>query len=251
MKIAIVYRSGSKLQHAITSKVVQYLKVEPTLISLSSSWREKFLIANGIRQRIGFINLIYFVVSKYLESKCITKLSAATSISGGTHVFSFDLKSEKLIDFLQAERFDLIVLGQSFVLPKRLINCVQNKIVNVHPAKLPQYRGYAEPAHAILEGKTSDVGFSIHLVSTKVDKGDLIKFVQVATLPFESLNMTLTRVRLNGYDYLFEKLAMDGVPNFLLAAAPQDDSSARTVTILSLRQRFVLDLKIFFSHLKS
>ena len=163
---------------------------------------------------------------------------------------NFEPDSKALLEFLSLEKFDLLVLGQNVVLPKEVLDAGLNKFVNVHPARLPQYRGYAEPAHAILAGNTEDVGYSLHLVSPQLDQGGLIEFVHVDLRDTDSLNSSLVRVRIKGYDELFRRIAIEGVSDLLDCASPQNHYEAKTVGILPYGKRLALDLRISRRRLK-
>lgn len=250
MKIAIISRSGSALQHVIKHLALQHLKCEPTLISLNLNLRQKLGIAMTLKRRMSFVSLSYFVVIKYFETKCILRYIKVKKIFKSSPDLNFDSDSSELLEFLSLEKFDLLVLGQNVVLPKAVLDAGLNRFVNVHPARLPQYRGYAEPAHALLSGKTEDVGYSLHLVSPHLDQGGLIEFVQVDLRDTDSLNSSLVQVRIKGYDDLFRRIATKGVSDFLNCAMPQNHYEAKTVGILPYGKRLELDLRIFRRRLK-
>jgi methionyl-tRNA formyltransferase len=196
------------------------------------------------------MDLCYFVAIKYFETRRIMRFISLNKISISSPEFRFDTDSQEFLEFLSSENFDLLVLGQNMILPKKVLDVGRERFVNVHPARLPFYRGYAEPAHAILAGKLDDVGYSLHLVSPQMDQGGLIEFAQVDLQEFDSLNSSLVRVRIRGYDQLFRRVANEGVKNFLNSAKPQNQDEARTVEILSYRKRLALDLKIFLRAIK-
>ncbi len=245
MKIAIVSRSGSALQHVIKHLALQHLECEPTLISLNLTLRQKLGIAKTLKRRMSFVGLSYFIVIKYLETRNILRFIKLNKISKSSPDLDFASDSNDLLEFLSFEKFDLLVLGQNVVLPKEVLDAGLNRFVNVHPARLPQYRGYAEPAHAILSGNTADVGYSLHLVSPHLDRGGLIQFVQVDLRDIDSLNSSLVRVRIEGYDDLFRRIAIIGVSDLMDCARPQNHYEAKTVGILPYGKRLVLDLRIF------
>jgi folate-dependent phosphoribosylglycinamide formyltransferase PurN len=245
VKIAIVSRSGSALQHVIKHLAFQHVGCEPTLISLNLTFRQKIGIATTLKRRIGIVSLTYFVVTKYFETRHILRFIKINKISKSPPDLNFASDSNDLLEFLSLEKFDLLVLGQNVVLPKEVLDAGLNRFVNIHPARLPQYRGYAEPAHAILAGNTEDVGYSLHLVSPHLDQGGLIDFVQVDLRDIDSLNSSLVRVRIKGYDELFRRIAMEGISDLMDCAKPQNYYEAKTVGILPYGKRLALDLRIF------
>ncbi|HEX8270414.1 MAG TPA: phosphoribosylglycinamide formyltransferase [Flavobacterium sp.] len=74
---------------------------------------------------------------------------------------------------------NLIVLaGFLLKIPTNIIKAFPNRIVNIHPALLPNYGGrgmYGIHVHrAVLESGDSESGISIHFVDEHYDSGDLI-----------------------------------------------------------------------------
>lgn len=74
---------------------------------------------------------------------------------------------------------DLIVLaGFMWLVPTDILIKFPNKIVNIHPALLPQYGGkgmFGMNVHkAVLQNRESQSGISIHFVNEEYDRGDII-----------------------------------------------------------------------------
>lgn len=59
------------------------------------------------------------------------------------------------------------------ILPKRLLNLCPGRCINIHPSKLPEYRGPVPTAWAIANGE-KECGISIHLMDEGIDTGDLL-----------------------------------------------------------------------------
>ena len=92
---------------------------------------------------------------------------------------SEDLKSSKILQKLNALNPDLIVLaGFLLQFPENIIKNYPNKIINIHPALLPNYGGkgmYGMNVHkAILENKEKETGITIHYVNENYDEGKII-----------------------------------------------------------------------------
>jgi phosphoribosylglycinamide formyltransferase-1 len=88
-------------------------------------------------------------------------------------------ESEIVLDELKAAKIDFVVLaGFMLLVPKYLIAAYPNKIVNIHPALLPNYGGkgmYGENVHkAVIDNKEKKSGISIHYVNEKYDEGNII-----------------------------------------------------------------------------
>lgn len=88
-------------------------------------------------------------------------------------------KSRKVITLLQDNSIDFIVLaGFMWLVPTSLISEYPNKIVNIHPALLPNYGGkgmYGDFVHkAIIKNKETESGITIHYVNENYDEGSII-----------------------------------------------------------------------------
>jgi phosphoribosylglycinamide formyltransferase-1 len=85
----------------------------------------------------------------------------------------------RVLELLSCYKIDLIVLaGFLLLVPKYIIDAYSNKIVNIHPALLPNYGGkgmYGMNVHkSVIENNEKESGITIHYVNEKYDKGDII-----------------------------------------------------------------------------
>jgi phosphoribosylglycinamide formyltransferase-1 len=88
-------------------------------------------------------------------------------------------ESEELLQILAQKRIDFIALaGFLWLIPMYLIKAYHRKIINIHPALLPQYGGKGMYGHHIHEAVHRDQriksGMTIHYVSEKYDEGQII-----------------------------------------------------------------------------
>lgn len=87
--------------------------------------------------------------------------------------------SSELIQSLNEISVDLIVLaGFLWKIPASLIEAFPNKIVNIHPALLPNYGGkgmYGMHVHeAVFNSDDTQSGMTIHFVNENYDEGAII-----------------------------------------------------------------------------
>lgn len=92
---------------------------------------------------------------------------------------AFENYTDKLIEFLQVEKIDLIILaGFLLKVPQAFIKAFPNKIINLHPALLPNYGGkgmYGMNVHkAIIANGEKESGITVHFVNEEYDKGEII-----------------------------------------------------------------------------
>lgn len=83
----------------------------------------------------------------------------------------FELKSVKL---LKKAKCDLIILaGFLHILSPYFINEFRNRILNIHPSLLPDFKGLNAQKQAIESG-TKISGCTVHLVNEELDAGKII-----------------------------------------------------------------------------
>jgi phosphoribosylglycinamide formyltransferase, formyltetrahydrofolate-dependent len=126
-------------------------------------------------------------------------LVRAKNLGVPTMVFSRDdfYNSSKIIDKLQDENIDFIVLaGFLWLVPQNIINLYQDKIINIHPALLPNYGGkgmYGSNVHkAVIADGNKESGITIHYVTEKYDDGSII-FQAKCAIESEDTSETLAQ----------------------------------------------------------
>ncbi|MGG7033857.1 MAG: phosphoribosylglycinamide formyltransferase [Flavobacterium sp.] len=90
-----------------------------------------------------------------------------------------ELSSADFLQKINSYQPDLIVLaGFLLKFPENIIEIYPNKIINIHPALLPNYGGkgmYGMNVHqAVLENKEKETGITIHYVNENYDEGEFI-----------------------------------------------------------------------------
>jgi phosphoribosylglycinamide formyltransferase-1 len=108
--------------------------------------------------------------------------------------------------FLKAKQIDFIVLaGYMRLIPKELVIAFPQKILNIHPALLPQYGGkgmYGDFVHqAVSEAGETETGISIHYVNEAYDEGDLVFQKKIAIQPGENPELIAEKVHALEYAY--------------------------------------------------
>lgn len=96
-----------------------------------------------------------------------------------------ELLDATILKKLQEIQPDLIVLaGFLLKFPLDIITEFPNKVINIHPALLPNYGGkgmYGMNVHkAVLENKEKETGITVHYVNEHYDEGAFIFQQQVA-----------------------------------------------------------------------
>ncbi|WP_297335708.1 phosphoribosylglycinamide formyltransferase [Algoriphagus sp.] len=112
----------------------------------------------------------------------------------GIPTFTFtpkEMESGELLGKLQAEMIDFVILaGFLLKIPEDLIRAFPNRMVNIHPALLPNYGGkgmYGMKVHqAVKAAGDTQTGITIHLVNENYDEGKIIFQAATPVLPEDS-----------------------------------------------------------------
>lgn len=87
--------------------------------------------------------------------------------------------SDRVVECLKENQIDFIVLaGFLWLIPDNILKNYENKIINIHPALLPNYGGKGMHGHhvheAVIAAKEQESGITIHYVNEKYDEGNII-----------------------------------------------------------------------------
>lgn len=90
-----------------------------------------------------------------------------------------NFEDNSLTNILKKLGIEFIVLsGFLWKIPRNIISCYQNKIINIHPALLPKYGGkgmYGINIHnSVFKNKESETGITIHFINENYDEGEII-----------------------------------------------------------------------------
>ena len=100
---------------------------------------------------------------------------------------------------LEAQSVDLLVLaGFLKLVPPEVIARYRGRIINVHPALLPDFGGkgmYGIRVHeAVLQSGAAESGCTVHLVEEEYDRGMILAQARVPVLPGDTARMLASRV---------------------------------------------------------
>ncbi len=117
-----------------------------------------------------------------------------------------------LFRLLQSLHFDLIVLaGYMKILPPDIVRAYERRIVNIHPALLPAYRGLHAIERAYKDG-VKVTGVTVHWVDEGVDTGPILAQVPVWVDPedtLETLEEKIHRVEHQLYPRVIQQILLD------------------------------------------
>lgn len=120
----------------------------------------------------------------------------------GVMSYAFELKEfenkvayeEAIVELLRKHEIDLVVLaGYMKIVSSTLLLAYEGRIINIHPAYLPEFPG----AHGIEDAWKAGVsqsGVTVHWVDSGVDTGQVIKQVRVPRLPNDTIETFEARI---------------------------------------------------------
>ncbi|WP_159545956.1 phosphoribosylglycinamide formyltransferase [Streptococcus halichoeri] len=132
----------------------------------------------------------------------------------GVQYYSFELNEfsskvayeEAIIALLEKHDIDLICLaGYMKIVGPALLQAYEGRIINIHPAYLPEFPG----AHGIKDAWQAGVetsGVTVHWVDRGIDTGQIIKQVRVPRLKDDTLESFEARIHAAEYKLYAEVL---------------------------------------------
>lgn len=100
-----------------------------------------------------------------------------------------ELQNGEVLSKLKEHRIDVIVLaGFLLKIPTDIIQEFTDRVINIHPALLPDYGGdgmYGMHVHeAVVENEEEETGITIHYVNDDYDEGEII-FQETVEVDYE------------------------------------------------------------------
>jgi len=124
--------------------------------------------------------------------------------------------SNFILDILTVQGIDFIILaGFLWLIPPYLLKAYPDRIINIHPALLPEFGGkgmYGRHVHeAVLSADKKESGISIHYVNEKYDDGRIIFQAKCPVKPGdtpESLAERIHELEYKHYPEVVEKVIL-------------------------------------------
>ena len=142
-----------------------------------------------IKQKINFDILIFGKkLSNEIDIKRVKSFWKPKSqnllLKKKNFIFFDKINSKKILDFLKAKKYYIGIQGGGLgLINKEIIECFNKGILNLHPGKLPEYRGSSAPEFQIVDKKK--IYGSFHFINEKIDSGKLV-YLKKLNLNFSS-----------------------------------------------------------------
>ena len=136
-------------------------------------------------------------------------LNSAKELGVKSIYFSNDdvANGDFLTNFCKKESIDWIILaGYLRLIPEKLIKEYNRRMINLHPALLPNYGGkgmYGRNVHeAVIKNGDNHSGISIHYVNEEFDKGEMIAQFHCRLVENETVQSLEAKIRYLEHTYL-------------------------------------------------
>lgn len=157
---------------------------------------------------------VEFVFSDHRDAYVLERAEKLGVTAHAFELKEFDSKvdyEKTIVDLLEKYDIDLVCLaGYMKIVGTTLLKAYEGRIINIHPAYLPEFPG----AHGIddaWEASVDQSGVTIHWVDSGVDTGTVIKQVRVPRLAGDTIESFEARIHENEYKLYPEVLESLGV----------------------------------------
>ena len=157
---------------------------------------------------------VEFVFSDHRDAYVLERAEKLGVTAHAFELKEFDSKAayeEAIVALLEKYDIGLVCLaGYMKIVGPTLLKAYEGRIINIHPAYLPEFPG----AHGIddaWEARVDQSGVTIHWVDSGVDTGTVIKQVRVPRLAGDTIESFEARIHKNEYKLYPEVLERLGV----------------------------------------
>jgi phosphoribosylglycinamide formyltransferase-1 len=131
---------------------------------------------------------------------------------GGPEYADDARRDAAILEALQSHRVDLVLLlGYLKLLGPRTTAAYRGRILNTHPALLPQHSGrgmYGQHVHqAVLDAGDRETGVTVHLVDELYDHGAVVAQARVPVLAGDTVESLGARVLAREHGFIVETLS--------------------------------------------
>ena len=145
---------------------------------------------------------VEFVFSDHRDAYVLERAEKLGVLSYAFELKEFENKADyegDIVELLDEHKIDLVCLaGYMKIVGPTLLAAYEDRIINIHPAYLPEFPG----AHGIEDAWNAGVdqsGVTIHWVDSGVDTGKVIKQVRVPRLADDTIDSFEARIHATEY----------------------------------------------------
>lgn len=152
------------------------------VVVVHNSLARKWQLLRRVAHRIGWLDAVTYAVEYQFEAMREERLThwRGLPLERDYHALAESVLVTPSLNTLAAEKalrraeVDVLLLGQSGIVPGALLAVPRYATFNAHPGWLPDYRGIDCHKWALYQRQFDRVGSSLHAVDAKIDTGALV-----------------------------------------------------------------------------
>jgi folate-dependent phosphoribosylglycinamide formyltransferase PurN len=180
MKIVLITNHGSVIGKKILQAVVANKIHLDAIVVIRQPFKYYWKLLKSVIKRAGLLDAFFFSfrrLSGHIKGRFLIKGHV-----GGKHYedlgiplqYTKGTNSKMTLNHLKTLSPDLLILGQTGIINKTLLDIPRIGTLNAHPGILPFYRGVDCARWAIMNNEFDKVGATVHWVNEGVDTGNII-----------------------------------------------------------------------------
>lgn len=152
-----------------------------------------------------------------------------------------NLYEKSFLDKVKELNVDLgVVASYNKKLPKDLLRLALDGFINLHPSKLPDYRGANPYSHIIINGE-EESAITLHFMDEEFDTGDIISQYRFGIDINETMGTLFYRTNEMCASMLYEALDYYETHNFPRRPQPQDGEYKKAETLSFEKRNIFID----------
>jgi len=133
---------------------------------------------------------------------------------------------DRTISTLRALKAKVVIISQTRILSRRVLESIPAAFINVHTGITPQYRGHHGAYWSLVNGEPESCGVSVHIVDPGVDTGPVIAQARIIPSPADSY-FTYHWLQLAAALPLLIRAIEDALSGRLVTRKPRTDVDSR------------------------
>lgn len=195
VRIAVITLNGSRYGRSLLRVLGVEVHRADLVVVVQDTLERKWRLLRSVARRIGWWDACLYAVEELATRALVSRNDAERGTcydalaAKVAHVES--ARSSRVPRLLAEHQVDLVLLGQSGIIPREVLEVPRIGTLNAHPGVLPAYRGVDCAGWAILQDEYHMVGSTVHWVDAGVDTGPILRRLPYAWVGDETLR-TLT-----------------------------------------------------------
>lgn len=95
-------------------------------------------------------------------------------------VFVSSVNDDRTVEILQGMAPKVVVVSQTRILSRKILQCVPAIFINIHTGITPQYRGLHGAYWALVNDDAANCGVTIHVIDAGLDTGPIVAQAQIS-----------------------------------------------------------------------